>query len=494
MSEHINAFPGYEFVYDPKDNKYHNIYRGVDVGKGGWVYSDPGIYSNIALLDAASLHPCSIIELNKLGEYTSRYAELKQARVYIKHKDFESAKKLFDGKLAKYLNDPNEAKALSKALKLPINAFFGISFATFPNPARDSRDKNNIIALRGALFMKTLFDEVEARGFHIIHVKTDSVKIPNATPEIIKFVQDFGKKYGYDMEHEATYERMCLIDDAQYIATFMRPEKCQELYGYIPGDNEDHFRSNSHAWTATGNEFKRPYIFKTLFSGEEPSFDDLCETKSVKDAAIYLDFNENMPDVEIYEKELGKRLHNIEYPDKKEKLNSELTGYSDEELRKEISKGHNYSFIGRVGRFYPVKPGTGGGLLVSQRDNKYNYVSGSKGHRWIEAEIALKLHKEGDRDPSYYQEQIDKSIKKIEKSGGIGSFERFIDLSRPYEPPEQPDIPEASEDDSAPWDELPPVVPCGDPKYNTCLECPNCKDDICKNGYSLNAYIEKGAS
>jgi hypothetical protein len=91
-----------------------------------------------------------------------------------------------------------------------------------------------------------------------------------------------------------------------------------------------------------------------------------------------------------------------------------------------------------------------------------------------------QLHKENDVDKAYHEQLVDDAIFAINK---YGSFDRFIDVSKPYE----------AEDDSAPWDELPPVVPCGDPKYNTCLECPNCKDDICKNGYSLNTYIEKGA-
>ena len=36
----INAFPGYEFI----DGK--NMYRGTDVGKGGYVYAEPGMYKN----------------------------------------------------------------------------------------------------------------------------------------------------------------------------------------------------------------------------------------------------------------------------------------------------------------------------------------------------------------------------------------------------------------------------------------------------------------
>ena len=487
----INSFPGYEFK-QLEDGKFHNMYRGVDLGKGGWVYSKPGIYTNVALLDAASMHPASIIALNKLGKYTQRYADLRQARVYIKHGDYEAAGKLFDGKLKKYLGSKEEAKALSKALKLPLNAFFGVSFASFENPAKDSRDNNNIIALRGALFMKTLFDEVNARGFEVVHGKTDSLKIPNATPEIIQFVQEFGKKYDYEMEHEATYERMCLIDKAQYVATFMRPEECEKLYGYIPGDNRDHFAENSHPWTTTGDEFQRPYIFKTLFSGEEPTFDDCCETNSVKDAAIYLDFNEKLPNVEQEEAEMEKRQYNKANPDKKpKKLSTFFLDISDEKLQKRIDRGHDYHFVGRVGRFYPIKPGCGGGWLIALRNGKYSSVSGSKGYRWMEAELVKAAHKEGDLDPRYHNAQVTEAIAAINK---FGSYEEFVDLSKPYpsSSPLQPssgnDILQPSEDDELPFD----LTPCGDNKYNNCMECPNCVVDICRKGYSLNSYIEKG--
>jgi hypothetical protein len=40
-------------------------------------------------------------------------------------------------------------------------------------------------------------------GLQVVHIKTDSIKIPNATPEIIEEVMKFGEKYGYDFEHEA---------------------------------------------------------------------------------------------------------------------------------------------------------------------------------------------------------------------------------------------------------------------------------------------------
>ena len=477
MAESINAFPGYEYKR-LEDGKYHNMYRGVDLGKGGWVYTDPGIYSNVALLDVASLHPHSIVELNKLGEYTQNYKDLLDARVYIKHKEYDKVKDLFGGRLSKYLESKEEAKALSKALKLPLNAFFGISFASFPNPARDSRDINNIIALRGALFMKTLFDEVESRGFHIIHVKTDSIKVPEADIDIIRFIQSFAKKYGYEMEHEATYERMCLIDKAQYIASYMQPEECVKRYGYTPEENVDYISENGYTWTATGDEFKRPFIFKAMFSGEPYEFDDMCITNTVKDAAIYLDMNENLKPQPEAEKEMTRRIFNAANPEKPMKLNPAFSDMSDEEVNDIIGLAHNYQFIGRVGRFCPIKPGAGGGILLAYRREKYDAVSGSKGYRWLEAEVVKELGKENELDQLYFDEQCQDAIAAINK---FGDYDRFIDLSRPYIYQEPVDRNER---------EL--IVPCGDGKYNTCMECPNCVGDICRRGYTLNAYIEKG--
>lgn len=41
--------------------------------------------------------------------------------------------------------------------------------------------------------MINLKHEVQERGFTVAHIKTDSTKIPDATPEIIQFVMDYGK-------------------------------------------------------------------------------------------------------------------------------------------------------------------------------------------------------------------------------------------------------------------------------------------------------------
>ena len=331
----INSFPGYEFV----DGK--NMFRGIDIGKGGYVYSEPGMYGNVALLDVASMHPNSAINLNAFGEYTSRFKDIVDARIAIKNKDFDKARKMFDGKLEPFLKDEQTAKSLAQALKIAINSVYGLTSANFDNPFRDVRNVNNIIALRGALFMKTLQDEVQKRGFKVAHVKTDSIKIPDATPEIIEFVMEFAKQYGYEFEHEATYERMCLVNDAVYIAKYPNGE-----------------------WTATGTQFQIPYVFKKLFSKEEITFDDLCETKSVT-SSLYLDMNEEILDV------LGEdNLIDLE-----KKLTKAIKNNESEEvienLQEKINKFHNYIFVGKVGRFCPIKEGRGGGLLCREKDGKY---------------------------------------------------------------------------------------------------------------------------
>ena len=121
--------------------------------------------------------------------------------------------------------------------------------------------------------MITLKHKVQEMGYTVVHIKTDSIKIANFDDKIKKFVMDFGKKYGYTFEHEATYDRICIVDDSQYVAY------------EIEADEE---KLDKPFWTVTGAKFAPPYLFKTLFSHEEIIFNDYCETKSVSDAAIHL--------------------------------------------------------------------------------------------------------------------------------------------------------------------------------------------------------------
>ena len=360
----INSFPGYEFVGGK------NMYRGVDLGFGGYVYAEPGMYGDVALLDIASLHPNSIRAMNCFGEYTKNFTDILDARVAIKHGDYDAARKMLNGRLAPYLDDESKAKDLAQALKIAINSVYGLTAANFDNPFRDLRNKNNIVALRGALFMKTLQDEVQAMGYKVVHIKTDSIKIADADQKIIQFCMDFATKYGYTFEHEATYERMCLVNDAVYIAKY---------------------KDGKHAgeWTATGKQFQVPYVFKKLFSKEKIEFNDLCETFAVSKGDLYLDMNETLGEDE-----------------------------------------HDYRFVGRVGQFCPIKPGCGGGVLRRVFEEKYYAPPGTlqtdkakTPYRWLESEFVKALGKDDDIDLSFHNKLVDDAVAAIAK---YGDFERFV--------------------------------------------------------------------
>lgn len=382
-------YPGYEFNQTGIDRKRYttdkiptgkSIYRGKDPGEGGYAIGYPGIYFNVALLDVASMHPHSAIKLKIFGEkYTKRFQELVDARIAIKHGDYDKARTMLGGKLSKYLDDPKQAKKLANALKTAINSVYGLTSASFPNKLKDPRNVDNIVAKYGALFMINLEEEVQKRGYQVVHIKTDSIKIADATPEIIQFCMEYGKKYGFTFEHEATYEKMCIVNDAVYIAK------------YNDGDHEYELTTGEKImtpWTATGKQFKVPYVFKTLFSKSPIKFEDMCETFSTS-SALYLDFG--------------------------------------------TEENHDYRFVGKIGEFTPIKPNCGGGVLLREQDGKYNAAAGTKKqgkipkgeidtYFWMESETVKILGKEKDIDRSYYSYLVDEAVETISQFGDITQF------------------------------------------------------------------------
>nr|DAH22031.1 MAG TPA: DNA polymerase [Caudoviricetes sp.] len=398
-------------------DKTGNSYQ--EIGEGGRVFARPNMYGNVWDGDISSQHPHSAIAEVLFGPvFTKRFEEIVEARVDIKHKDFESAGERLGGALKPYLTE-ELAAPLAQALKIVINSIYGLTSASFDNLFRDTRNKDNIVAKRGALFMTLLKGEVEKRGFTVAHIKTDSIKIPDATPDIQEFVIRFGKEFGYTFETEANFEKFCLVNNAVYIAKF---------------------KDGKHAgeWTATGAQFAVPYVFKKLFSKEEITFADMCETKSVT-SALYLDMNENLPDVGGLEKEVAALLK--KHSDK----NGDLPFGIDEQvqaLNADISKGHDYRFIGKVGQFCPIKPGCGGGVLLRMTEDKktglkkYAGATGTIGYRWMESEMVRTLEKEADIDRSYYDKMVDDAVDTISQ---FGDFEQFVS-DDPYIP-----------DDTPPW-------------------------------------------
>ena len=344
-------FPGYEF----KDGV--STYKGYEVGEGGRVYANPGSYGYSKTFDVASQHPHSAIAERLFGNYTDIFEDLVNVRVHIKHKDFDKASKLFGGKLVKYLTNPDEAKKLAQALKIAINSVYGLTAAKFPNAFRDPRNVDNIVAKRGALTMIDLQLAVESLGYKVIHIKTDSIKIANPDEFIENFVMRFGECYGYSFEIEDEWDRICLVNDAVFIG-----------------------HTTDGEWKATGAEFQQPYVFKTLFTHEELTFDDFCETKAVSKGAIYMDYED----------------------------------------------GTDLRFVGRVGQFCPVIHGA----TLYRVDNDKRYaVAGTKGYHWLESEVVKQLGKEDDIDMSYYEKMAHEAMGDII---AYGDYQAFVDLSKPY--------------------------------------------------------------
>lgn len=386
-------FPGYKFEYGK------STYLGEEIGEGGRVYSEPGMYSDVWDGDVTGMHPSSIIAEVLFGpKYTKAFKEIVDGRVSIKHKAWDDIDQLFDGKLKPYIQKVIDGeltnKELANALKTVVNSVYGLTSASFDNPFRDPRNKDNIVAKRGALFMTLLTKEVQKRGFTVCHNKTDSIKIPNSTPDIEEFVLKFGHEYGYEFETEAVFKKFCLVNDAVYIA-----------------------KTDKGEWTATGTQFAVPYVFKTLFSKEPIEFDDLCETKSVT-SALYLDLNENLPDVSNEEKELDKARIKFN----KQLISEEEYKRIQDELTPIIQTGHDYKFVGKVGNFCPILPGKGGGLLVREKDGKYHSAGGSKGYRWLESEMIRGVN-EDYIDRSYYNALVDAAVETISQ---YGDFEWFV--------------------------------------------------------------------
>ena len=223
--------------------------------------------------------------------------------------------------------------------------------------------------------MINLKNEVEKRGYTVVHVKTDSIKVENPDEKIQNFISEYGKMYGYTFEIEHAFEKFCLVNDAVYI-------------GKLDKDDPD----DPGKWTATGKQFQVPYVFK-IFTKEPVKFEDACETLSVN-TALYLDMNEDLPKGE-----------------------------------------HNYRFIGKVGLFTPMKPGCGAGVLLRQGVDKngaikYDSAVGAKGYLWMESEMVKTLKLEKHIDWSYYEKQVQQAkedISKLAVDSKYGDLDWFID-------------------------------------------------------------------
>lgn len=427
-------FPGYTFdPYADKGKKscFHEDYGG----EGGRTFSAPGMYTHVWDGDIASQYPTSIIEECLFGpRYTKIFADIVQARIAVKHKDFETAGKLLGGALKPYLSE-EAAGDLAQGMKIIINSVYGLTKAGFENEFRDPCNVDNIVAKRGNLFMLMLKEQVELRGYKVVHIKTDSIKIAEADKNIENFVIKFGKEYGYNFETEGVFDKFVLLNDASYVAY-----------------------DQKEGWITKAKQMQEPYVRKSLFTKEKITFDDMCQTFNVHEGAIYMDLNET-----LVSSVAGSEEQFISWEEELDKLNAALDrgklmrGYANEddmkrravELEVTINKCHNMQFIGRVGRFCPVKPGCGGGKLYRVQDGKNYAVAGTTGYRWLEAEYIKEHGLEDCIDTAYFTKLVDDAAEAIAK---YGDLEWFINGEVGEAAPDFINVPEWV-DDEVPFEE-----------------------------------------
>lgn len=258
-------FPGYE--YHIVNNKCESTYLGKTVGEGGYVTVSLGYRQMVGVNDVESMHPTSACELNLFGpKYTARFRELVDSRKAAKNGNEDFLKTAFEGRLWQYIQDNNMSfKKLAKSLKVPINAVYGMSSATFPNRFKDPRNVDNIVAKRGALMMMTLEDKLLKEGVVPVHIKTDSIKIDNFTQDINDEIVEFGKQYGYRFTIEEFYTVFCVFNKVEYLA----------------------YNAATGQWESRGPTFQNQYVFKSLLGGELKP-EDYMLTKSVNEGAIYI--------------------------------------------------------------------------------------------------------------------------------------------------------------------------------------------------------------
>ena len=157
-----------------------------------------------------------------------------------------------------------------------------------------------------------------------------------------------------------------------------------------------------------------------------------------------------------------------------------MSNFTDEELLEEIGKGHNYQFVGKVGQFTPIKPGEGGGLLLREKDGKYNSAPNAKDYRWLESHLVEALGYMDKIDKSYYDGMVNEAVEDISE---YGDFEWFVS--------DDPYISHRDSSKTPPW-----LMPCGEERYPTCFDCPAFQEDnnhmICQKGYDITNVISLG--
>jgi hypothetical protein len=353
-------FPGYKFEMGKSS------YRGEDPGEGGYVYAEPGHVRQRRPSGRRVDAPDQLIEPQHVrGLHTELQAAARRSDWPSSEATTPRLARCWTVGWRHICRTRVRPRRCRTRLKIVINIVYGLTSAKFDNPFRDNRNKDNIVAKRGALFMIDL-KQLSKTG-HDCRCTSRPTRSRSRCDQA-----------GHQLRHGVRQGLRLRLRARGNVRRILSRQR-RRLYRSA-GQRQD------AKWTAVGAQFQHPYVFKTLFTKEEVGFADLVETKQVTKGAMYIDF----------------------------------------EGREEPTRDQ-MQFIGRFGSFIPVtaESGLGGTLYrVSEEDKRYA-VTGTKGYLWMESALAAHQWPEISEsiDWRYYEGMAEDAITAIDF---WGPFEHFV--------------------------------------------------------------------
>ena len=133
-------------------------------------------FNNVFLLDVTSLYPNIVLKLDVLGDATSKYREIVNQRMSIKHSD----------------------PILSNALKLIINSTYGLmknEYSKLYNPFGAMS-----VCFYGQIALYDLCCRLYSAGYTLININTDGVAFTGASEDYEVIKSEWEEDYGFQLE------------------------------------------------------------------------------------------------------------------------------------------------------------------------------------------------------------------------------------------------------------------------------------------------------
>jgi hypothetical protein len=312
-------------------------------------------------------------------------------------------------------------KGIRGCVKEFCNQGYGIFTATFDTRSRNPHNNGNPVANYSACTVVKAVDAVMAHGGHVVHVKTDSLKIPAVTREVLDAAMASAVEVGQSFDIEDIYQKFLLLNKSEYAA----------------------FAQSDKSWHFRGKKFLRPYIRKMLFMHDPMSFDDYAETIASQ-GTLYL-VNPNDPEDRQHIGKVGKFLPMASVEEGGRTLVTERVN----------TKGQKELVVADVGNGDECPDGE---PLFTQ-----SAPGGTKGYLWMDKDAYILMYGEdlSHVNHAYYEnmqqaviDEINEIVPFAELVLGVGESEM-------------------------PWE-----APCGAVySEGVCEKCPQCENGKCLWGY-----------